>query len=180
MIRFELDSAASMVRARQQRPMPDVKNGNAIATSVADNYISPFIAAFKIEAYSPDSTAVVIKVNDIFNGKNTSFNNVFSDINIGGSAISDLSRIKSIKAFSNNVYAVSEPDHKSGGTDRNGIRDRRSWIHNTSPSRESNGATLGKPAYRIFLRVSAKLLRCSAARADTKLHHTLETGTEKG
>ena len=39
---------------------------------------------------------------------------------------------------------------------------------------------LGKPAYRIFLRVSAKLLRCSAARADTKLHHTLETGTEKG
>lgn len=108
MIRFELDSATSMVRARQQRPMPDVKNGNAIATSVADNYISPFIAAFKIEAYSPDSTAVVIKVNDIFNGKNTSFNNVFSDINIGGSAISDLSRIKSIKAFSNNVYAVSE------------------------------------------------------------------------
>ena len=69
MIRFELDSATSMVRARQQRPMPDVKNGNAIATSVADNYISPFIAAFKIEAYSPDSTAVVIKVNDIFNGK---------------------------------------------------------------------------------------------------------------
>lgn len=37
-----------------------------IFQSVADNNYAPVIAAFKIEAYNPDSTALLIKVNDLF------------------------------------------------------------------------------------------------------------------
>lgn len=108
MVRFELDSEKKEVRVRQQRPSPDVVADDALARSVSDNYISPIIASFKIETYSPDSSAVLIKVNDIYDGTKSSFNNVFYDINIGSSPKSDLSRIKSIKAFDNNIYAVSE------------------------------------------------------------------------
>lgn len=119
MVAFELDSVNSKVRVRQQRPMPDVDPSDALARSVADNYISPIIASFKIHSYNADSSAVVIKVNDIYDGTKTSFNNVFSDINIGTSARNDLSRIISIKAFDNNIYAVSELTTKvqePGGT----------------------------------------------------------------
>jgi hypothetical protein len=66
------------------------------------------IAAFKIEAINADSTALVIKVNDIYDGTETSINNVFTNINLGTSAIKNLSRILSIKSFSNNVVATSE------------------------------------------------------------------------
>ena len=103
MVRFELDSDKKEVRVRQQRPSPDVVADDALARSVSDNYISPIIASFKIETYSPDSSAVLIKVNDIYDGTKSSFNNVFYDINIGSSPKSDLSRLKSIKAFDNNI-----------------------------------------------------------------------------
>lgn len=119
MVRFELDSAKKEVRVRQYRPLPDVKPEDAVSRSVNDNYISPIIASFKLEAYNNDSSAVVIKVNDIYDGTKTSFNDVFTDINIGTSPNGDLSRIKSIKAFDNNIYAVSELTTKvsePGGT----------------------------------------------------------------
>lgn len=119
MVCFELDSAAKKVRVRQFRPLPDVRPDDALSRSVDNNYISPVIATFKLEAYNNDSSAVVIKVNDIYDGTKTSFNNVFVDINIGTSPNSDLSRIKSIKAFDNNVHAVSELTTKvsePGGT----------------------------------------------------------------
>lgn len=119
MVCFELDSAAKKVRVRQFRPLPDVNPDDAVSRSVDNNYISPIIATFKLQAYNNDSSAVVIKVNDIYDGTKTSFNNVFVDINIGTSPNSELSRIKSIKAFDNNVYAVSELTTKvsePGGT----------------------------------------------------------------
>mgnify|MGYP003376849557 CR=1 FL=1 len=72
------------------------------------DFISPLIASFKIEAVNADSTALVIKVNDIYNGTETSINNVFTNINLGTSAIKNLSRILSIKSFPNNVVATSE------------------------------------------------------------------------
>ena len=108
MVRFELDKENKKVRVRQSRPLPLVPDGDAIARSVDHNYISPIIASFKIEAYSNDSSSVVVRINDIYDGTKTSFNDVFSDINIGTSANSDLSRIKSIKAFDNNIHAISE------------------------------------------------------------------------
>lgn len=119
MVKFELDSAASKVIVRQSRPLPRIDGGDAMAASVANNYISPVIATFKVEAYNTDSTAVVVKVNDIYDGTKSSFNNVFNDLNIGSSPNTDLSRIRSIKAFDNNIYAVSELTTKvvePGGT----------------------------------------------------------------
>ncbi len=108
LVNFELDTIAKKVRVRQFRPLPDIDKADAMSRSVAENYISPIIASFDIEAYSNDSSSVVIRVNDIYDGTKTSFNNVFSDINIGTSPNTDLSKINRIKAFDNNIYALSE------------------------------------------------------------------------
>ncbi len=108
MVRFELDGKGKRVMVRQSRPRPVVDPNDAIARSVNDNYIDPLIASFPIEAHNSDSTSVVIKVNDFYNGNKPTFGDVFGDINIGTPAVSDLSRIVNIKAFENNVYALSE------------------------------------------------------------------------
>ena len=107
-IRFEWDKGKKTVFVRQQRVTPEVDASDAMAASVASNYIDPLIASLKVEAVPSDSSTVVFKVNDLFNGKKTYFNDVFNLINLGTSADSDLSRIISIKAFSNNVTATSE------------------------------------------------------------------------
>ena len=60
MVRFEIDREAKKVFARQSRVMPDVPAGDAIALSVEQNYILPLIASFKIEAFTPDSSAVIV------------------------------------------------------------------------------------------------------------------------
>lgn len=108
MVRFEIDRDAKTVFARQSRVMPDVPKDDAIALSVEQNYILPLIASFKIEAYNPDSTAVVVKVTDLFNGREDAFGDIFADINIGTPTKADLSKIKSVKAFDTNVYAIAE------------------------------------------------------------------------
>lgn len=108
MIRFGFDQDEKKVFASQSRVVPDVDPDDAIARSVKDNYIFPFIAAFKTEAYNADSTAVVVKVTDLFDGKNDCFGNIFNDINLGTPVSSELSKIKSVKAFKDNVFAVSE------------------------------------------------------------------------
>ena len=108
MIRFGFDSDEKKVYASQSRVMPDVDPADAIARSVSDNYIFPLIASFKTEAYNADSSAVVVKVTELFDGKNDCFGNIFSDINLGTPVSSDLSKIKSVKAFKDNVFAVSE------------------------------------------------------------------------
>ncbi len=108
MIRLEWNKNSDKLMVRQSRPLPISPTHDAITQSVKDNYISPLIAAFKIEAYNNDSTTAVIKVNDIYDGSETSINNVFSNINLGTSAIKDLSKIQDIKSFDNNVVAYSE------------------------------------------------------------------------
>ena len=108
MVSFELGKAAGKLLVRQRRPLPLSPAADAITRSVRDNFISPLIAGFKVEAFNADSTAVVVKVNDIYDGTETSINNVFTNINLGTSAIKNLSRILSIKAFENNVIATSE------------------------------------------------------------------------
>lgn len=108
MVRMEFDKAARKLLIRQSRPLPLTPEGDAIARSVRDNYISPIIAGFKVEAFNADSTAVVIKINEIYDGTETSINNVFTNINLGTSSIKNLSRILSVKAFENNVIATSE------------------------------------------------------------------------
>ncbi len=108
MIRFEWNKEEKKIRVRQSRPLPESPENDAITSSVRDNFISPLIADFKLEACNADSTAVIIQINDIYDGSETSINNVFDNINLGTSAIKDLSRIMSIKAFPNNIVATSE------------------------------------------------------------------------
>ena len=108
MIRFEWNKEEKKIRVRQSRPLPESPENDAITRSVRDNFISPLIADFKLEACNADSTAVIIQINDIYDGSETSINNVFDNINLGTSAIKDLSRIMSIKTFPNNIVATSE------------------------------------------------------------------------
>lgn len=108
MVRFEWNKEEKKIRVRQSRPLPESPENDAITRSVRDNFISPLIADFKLEACNADSTSVIIQINDIYDGSETSINNVFDNINLGTSAIKDLSRIMSIKAFPNNIVATSE------------------------------------------------------------------------
>lgn len=107
-IRFEWDKARKAVFVRQQRNTPEVNEKDAMAASVKSNYIDPLIANLKVEAVAKDSSTVIFKVNDLFNGKKNYLNDVFNLINLGTSADSDLSHIIDIKAFSNNITATSE------------------------------------------------------------------------
>ncbi len=108
LIRFERNNDENKLMVRAITPVPLYPEGDAIGQSVRDNFISPLIDGFKIEAFNADSSAVLIKINDIYNGTETSINNVFNSINLGTSAIKNLSRIVSAKAFQNNVAVLSE------------------------------------------------------------------------
>ena len=108
MVRFEWNKEEKAVKMRQQRVVPEAPKGSYLARSVADNYIDPIIASMKVECVSPDSTSVIFKASDFFNGKKNVLNDVFNDINIGTSPISELSRIISVKAYEKSVVANSE------------------------------------------------------------------------
>ncbi len=108
MIRFEWDQKGKSVKVHQQRVTPEAPAGSHLARSVADNYIDPIIASLKVEGTAPDSTSVIFKVNDLFNGKKNVLNDVFNDINIGTSPVNELSRIISVKAYEQSVVALSE------------------------------------------------------------------------
>jgi murein DD-endopeptidase MepM/ murein hydrolase activator NlpD len=58
MVCMEWDKATGKLMLRQQRPLPLAPQTDAIFRSVKDNFISPLIAAFKIEAVNADSTAL--------------------------------------------------------------------------------------------------------------------------
>ena len=108
MVRFEWDKKAKLVKMRQQRVTPEAPKGSFMAQSVADNYVDPIIATLKVEAVSNDSSTVIFKVNDFFNGKKNVLNDVFNEINIGTSPVSELSRIVSVKSYERSVVALSE------------------------------------------------------------------------
>ena len=108
LIRFEWDKTGKRLMIRQQRTTPEAPQGSALQRSVNDNYIDPLIAALKIEQVAPDSSTIIIKVNNLFNGQRNCLNDVFNLINIGTSPDSELSRILSMKAFNNSVVATSE------------------------------------------------------------------------
>ncbi|MEG0559239.1 MAG: zinc-dependent metalloprotease [Muribaculaceae bacterium] len=108
MVNFELDIQNKKLNVRQKRALPLSPKEDAITRSISDNYISPIIASLKIESLNSDSTRVIVKVSDLFNGKETNFNDVFNSINLGTAAKKDLSKILSIKAFQSNIVAKSE------------------------------------------------------------------------
>lgn len=108
MIRFEYDPTTKSLMMRQARRMPSYPKGDNIGRSVEQNFISPLISKLKIEAYCPDSSGYVVKVNELFNGQKNTLNNLFDDINLGTSTIGDLSRILSVRSYTNNVVAYAE------------------------------------------------------------------------
>ena len=108
MVRFEKERTKQKLNVRQQRVQPQSPAQDAITRSVNDNYISPILDNFKVEAYNADSTMAVIKVTNFYNGKETTLNNVFSNINLGTSPRSELSGIVSAEAYPNNVVVKSE------------------------------------------------------------------------
>lgn len=105
---FEADTLFKQVTIRQQRTTPEVPDGDAIKASVDNNYVNPIMARLKIAAVAPDKQSVVFQINELFNGSNTCVNDLFNNINLGTSVISNLSRIVDIKAFENNMTATAE------------------------------------------------------------------------
>lgn len=105
---FETDSLLKNVTIRQQRNVPEVPDGDVVKVSVDDNYVNPILARIKIAAVSPQRNSIVFRIDELFNGKNNCVNDLFNNINLGTSVISDLSRIVSINAFENNLTATSE------------------------------------------------------------------------
>lgn len=102
-IRFSVNKLAKTVWVKTIVPQVESPEGDAITQSVRDNFIGSVIENFKIEAYSPDSSAVVIKVNKVFDGTEKSFNDVFTDIGLGSSMKASLSAIEHVKAFPQNL-----------------------------------------------------------------------------
>lgn len=106
LIRFSLNGKGN-VWVKTIVPQAEAPAGDAIAQSVKDNFTGSVIESFKIDAYTPDSSAVVIKVNKVFDGSEKSFNDVFTDIGLGTSPKTALSGIEHIKSFPQNVVVRS-------------------------------------------------------------------------
>lgn len=102
-IRFSQNKLAKTIWVKTIVPQVQSPEGDAITRSVKDNFIGSVIESFKIEAYSPDSSAIVIKMNRVFDGTDKSFNDVFTDIGLGTAPKSALSAIEQIKSFPQNV-----------------------------------------------------------------------------
>ena len=102
---FEWERQLGRILIREQRATPEVLAGHAMALSVQENYINPLIASLKVEAVSKDSASVVVKVTDLFNGRDNSLNDVFNLINLGTSANSELSRILEMRSYDGNVLS---------------------------------------------------------------------------
>eukprot|EP01133_Synstelium_polycarpum_P009359 gene9359-10965_t len=106
-IRFYPNKLAKTVWVKTIVPQVESPKGDAITQSVKDNFTGSVIENFKIEAYSPDSSAVVIKVNKVFDGTEKSFNDVFTNIGLGTSPKSALSAIEQMKSFPGNIVVRS-------------------------------------------------------------------------
>lgn len=107
-ITFYKDTIAKKVWVKSYVPKVSSPKEDAITASVIDNFSESIIEVFDIETKNNDSTAVVIKVNKIFDGKQKSFNDVLSNIGFGGSVKSDLSYIESLKSFPKNIVVKSQ------------------------------------------------------------------------
>ena len=107
-VSFHWDKKRKRVDIRQQRNTPEIDRNDDMAVAIDDNYINPILCSLKAEAAPKDSASVVVKVNNLFNGRDNCLNDVFNGINIGMSPKSDLSRIISVKAFKNSVTALSD------------------------------------------------------------------------
>lgn len=106
-IQFKISKEQKKVFALQYKPFVDVSDSSRISQSVSSNFAKSILESFTIEAYNADSSAVLVKVNKVYDGTKTSFNNVFGMTGIGTSPIGDYSYIASIKSFPQNIVVKS-------------------------------------------------------------------------
>ena len=107
LIRFYKDEKNNKVWAKTFDPKISVNKKDNIALSVRDNYVESIIEGFEIKTYGKDS-AVVVQVNNVFNGTSKSFNNLFDNIGMGGSVRTKDSYIEEVKSFPQNVVIKSQ------------------------------------------------------------------------
>ncbi len=107
LINFELDTLCDKLYIRENKPLAECRDGDAMAASVRDNFISSVLTALDVECYSPGGNAVV-NATSLFNGSSTVLMNVFGVIGVGVSPNVELSRVLNIKAFDGNLIARSE------------------------------------------------------------------------
>ena len=107
LIRFYKDVKNNKVWAKTFDPQISVNKKDNIARSVRDNYVESIIEGFEIKTYGKDS-AVVVQVNNVFNGTSKSFNNLFDNIGMGGSVRTKDSYIEEVKSFPKNVVIKSQ------------------------------------------------------------------------
>ncbi len=107
LIRFYKDEKNNKVWAKTFDPKISVNKKDNIALSVQDNYGESIIEGFDIKTYGKDS-AVVVQVNNVFDGTSKSFNNLFDNIGMGGSVRTKDSYIEEVKSFPQNVVIKSQ------------------------------------------------------------------------
>ena len=107
LIRFYKDEKNNKVWAKTFDPKISVNKKDNIALSVRDNYGESIIEGFEIKTYGKDS-AVVVQMNNVFNGTSKSFNNLFDNIGMGGSVRTKDSYIEEVKSFPQNVVIKSQ------------------------------------------------------------------------
>lgn len=107
-ITFQKDTIHNKVWVRTLKPMVSSPADDAITRSVQNNFSSSIVESFDIVSINKKSPSVVIKVNKVFNGKEKSFNDVFNNTGLGGTAKTSLSYIEKIKAFPENIMVKSE------------------------------------------------------------------------
>lgn len=102
-IQFQINKEQKKVYALQYKPFVSVPASSYIRESVTSNFAKSILESFDIEAYNADSTAVLVKVNKVYDGTKTSFNNVFGMTGLGSSPIGDYSYVTSAKSFPHNI-----------------------------------------------------------------------------
>ncbi|MGS2762626.1 zinc-dependent metalloprotease [Sinomicrobium sp. M5D2P9] len=107
-ITFQKDTLLGKVWVRTSIPMVTSPEDDAITRSVHDNFSSSIVEAFDIRSKNEKTSSIVVKVNKVFDGKEKSFNDVFSNTGLGGSAKSALSYIETIKVFPGNIMVKSD------------------------------------------------------------------------
>nr|WP_315224649.1 zinc-dependent metalloprotease [uncultured Flavobacterium sp.] len=107
-ITFHKDLIAKKIWVKSSVPQVSSPAGDAITTSVHNNFSESIIEVFDIETKNNDSTSIIIKANKVFDGKQKSFNDVLSNIGFGGSVKSELSYIENVKTFPKNIVVKSQ------------------------------------------------------------------------
>lgn len=107
-ITFYHDPKAKKVWVKTLVPQVSSPENDAITESVKNNFSESIIEVFDIEAQNTDSTAVVVKVNKIFDGNQKSFNDVLTNVGLGGSVKANLSYIEQVKSFPENIVVKSQ------------------------------------------------------------------------